>query len=246
MNDTQAFKHDVAISFAGEDRDVAEAIVRELDARGINYFYDDEHRSELWGENLYDRLSDLYQHDARFALVLVSRHYVRKRWTKHERQAIQARAFEQDGAYLLPVKLDNSKLEGLLRTVAYLPWEDNPDDIADLIGQKLQKPAPVAPEAPEPQEKQPPMVENAGLPSTTSELFGRSGELAMLDGFWESPRTNIAVLVAWGGVGKTNRPRRTGSSTRGCGGSGTRTLKKGTSHRKPRGWPGLSSAGKPC
>lgn len=38
---------------------------------------------------------------------------------------------------------------------------------------------------------------------TGSELFGRRKELKLLDEAWESEKTNLASLVAWGGVGKS-------------------------------------------
>ena len=34
-------------------------------------------------------------------------------------------------------------------------------------------------------------------------LFGRERELDILDNAWQDIQTNIVVLVAWGGVGKT-------------------------------------------
>jgi tetratricopeptide (TPR) repeat protein len=49
-----------------------------------------------------------------------------------------------------------------------------------------------------------PEVSLGGLPVTGPDLFGREKELAQLDAAWENPQTNLFVLVAWGGVGKTS------------------------------------------
>jgi hypothetical protein len=46
-------------------------------------------------------------------------------------------------------------------------------------------------------------ISTAKLPSTSSDLFGREKELAILDASWADPHTNVLTLVAWGGVGKT-------------------------------------------
>ena len=97
------FEYDVAVSFAGEDRRYADELARALTARGLKVFYDDFERSKLWGEDLYAYLSDVYRTKARFCLILVSRHYARKRWTNLERRAAQARAFEDSRPYLLPI-----------------------------------------------------------------------------------------------------------------------------------------------
>jgi tetratricopeptide (TPR) repeat protein len=47
-------------------------------------------------------------------------------------------------------------------------------------------------------------IDIASLPPTSADLFGRNRELELLDSFWNNPKTNIAVFVAWGGVGKTS------------------------------------------
>lgn len=53
-------------------------------------------------------------------------------------------------------------------------------------------------------EQDSPKVDISSLPTTSPDLFGRSREIEMLDRCWDSPKTNIVVLVAWGGVGKTS------------------------------------------
>ena len=49
----------------------------------------------------------------------------------------------------------------------------------------------------------PPEIDLTGLPESAAQLFGRERELAALDEAWRDPATKIAVIVAWGGVGKT-------------------------------------------
>ncbi len=46
-------------------------------------------------------------------------------------------------------------------------------------------------------------VYNRGLPITTDHLVGREDELALLDGAWTSPSTQVAFIVAQGGAGKS-------------------------------------------
>jgi hypothetical protein len=112
--------YDLAISFAGEDRSFAESLAKALRGAGVRVFYDEFERSKLWGKDLYTYLQRIYRDEARYCLVLVSTHYVAKRWTKHELRNAQARAFRQDDEYILPVKLDNTELPGVNPTVGYL------------------------------------------------------------------------------------------------------------------------------
>ena len=134
------FKYDVAISFAGEDRAVAESIAAALHSLGISVFYDDYERAELWGKNLYDHLSEVYRAKARFCVMLLSKHYAEKQWTNHERQAAQARAFAENREYILPIRLDEAEVTGILGTVGYLRLEkETPLSIARLVKKKLKE-----------------------------------------------------------------------------------------------------------
>jgi len=133
-------RYDVIISFAGEDRPYACNLATKLQASGFSVFYDDFERAALWGENLYEYLTDIYQNKGRYCVVLVSSHYARKRWTRLEWRAIQARCFREQSPYCLPVRLDEAELPGLLPTVAYLSLErDGLNAIAEAVVQKLKE-----------------------------------------------------------------------------------------------------------
>ena len=77
-------KYDLAISFAGEQRELARALAERLDASGYSIFFDEFHEAELWGRDLTVALADVYATEARWCLVLVSRDYLRKPWTNLE------------------------------------------------------------------------------------------------------------------------------------------------------------------
>ncbi len=137
---TKRYIYDVAISFAGEDRIHAEALAEALQKRGVNVFYDTYEKADLWGENLYDHLTDVYQHQARYCVMFLSRHYATKVWTNRERQAAQARALLENKAYILPIRLDDTEVTGVLLTIAHLRWPpETAASTADLVVKKLGK-----------------------------------------------------------------------------------------------------------
>src|SRR5678816_4281356 len=103
-------QYDVALSFAGEDRNRAAELYETLKAKGVRVFYDQNELANLWGKNLADHLSDLYLNRAKFCVMLISRHYVEKMWTNHERQAAQARAIRENKEYILPIRLGDCLL----------------------------------------------------------------------------------------------------------------------------------------
>jgi hypothetical protein len=134
--------YDVALSFAGEDREYVEKVAQALRDAGIRVFYDKLEESELWGKNLYTYLSDVYQNRARFTVMFISRWYAEKRWTNHEREAAQARALTESKEYILPARFDDTELPGMLSTTGYVSLEERaPAEIARLILQKLESSA---------------------------------------------------------------------------------------------------------
>jgi integrase len=131
--------YDVALSFAGEQRTLAEQLAGRLRASGVRVFYDKDSKAELWGKNLVDHLHDIYCDRARFCVVLVSKEYIKKGWTNHERKAAQERVFrEVSGEYLLPIKVDGTMLPGLPETVGYVSIADGIDEIARILVEKLE------------------------------------------------------------------------------------------------------------
>lgn len=115
-------KYDVAISFAGEDRAIAQDIAAELKSKGIVIFYDDYEKADLWGKDLYEHLISVYQNDSKYCLMLISESYTKKLWTSHERKAAQARAFRESKEYILPLRLDDADVTGILETTGYLDF----------------------------------------------------------------------------------------------------------------------------
>lgn len=131
-------KFDIALSFAGEDREYVDQVATLLRQKGISVFYDLFEDANLWGKNLYDYLSDIYQNQAKYTILFISNFYNKKLWTNHERQAMQARAFQESEEYILPVKFDDTKIPGILPTIGYLDLRaKTPEELVAIIEKKL-------------------------------------------------------------------------------------------------------------
>lgn len=130
----------IAISFAGEDREVAESIANKLREKGYKMFYDKYEQATLWGKDLYSHLSDIYSKKAQFCLMIISKNYAEKQWTNLERKAAQARAFSQSKEYILPLKLDDTEIPGLNETIGYVDQRKvSIDDIVKMLEIKLKE-----------------------------------------------------------------------------------------------------------
>jgi hypothetical protein len=133
----EQFDYDVAFSFAGEDRRIVEPLADRLKQQNVSVFYDRDKQAQTWGENLQEYLADVYLKQARFCVMFVSQNYAEKMWTSHERRAAMARAIEQKRAYILPIRLDQTELDGLLPSVAYINFSDHTEE--EIVGMILEK-----------------------------------------------------------------------------------------------------------
>ena len=91
---SKKYPFDIAISFAGEDRTVALQLFDHLKAKNIDVFYDFNEQANLWGKDLIEHLSDVYSNKARYCLMLVSKYYPDKPWTRLESRSALSRRFD--------------------------------------------------------------------------------------------------------------------------------------------------------
>lgn len=133
----------VAISFAGAQRDYAERLTRALQARGVAIFYDNLFRHELLGEHLDEKFHGIFSEQSDYVAMLISKEYVERVWPRYEGRVALSRAMQEDGAYILPVRFDDTVLPGLLPTIHFeRASETNPEQFAALVCRKLKVPEP--------------------------------------------------------------------------------------------------------
>ena len=133
--------YDFALSFAGENRPYAEHLARELEYLGCRVFYDRDHRHEMLGADLYQRLSDVYFRQCRFCVVISSQAYAAKQWTLLELRTAQARALQNKSPdFIIPVRMDDTELPGIPATAAYVDARSTDiGEIGRLLLHKLER-----------------------------------------------------------------------------------------------------------
>ena len=132
--------YDVAVSFAGEDRPYVEQVADELKVSGLSVFYDGYEKANLWGKDLYVHLTNVYRDYSKYCLMFISEHYARNQWTNHERRAAQARAFSENREYILPLRLDDSSIDGILETTGFVDARHTTvDKIVDILRAKVKE-----------------------------------------------------------------------------------------------------------
>ena len=132
------YKYQVALSFAGEDRDYVQKVADILKQNGISVFYDKYEQIDLWGKDLGIHFDYVYRRQSKYFIPFISKHYKEKVWTNYEVRTAIARAIENKEEYILPVKFDDTELEGIRSTIGYLDIKDMPpEELANKIIQKL-------------------------------------------------------------------------------------------------------------
>ncbi|MBU7048055.1 MAG: tetratricopeptide repeat protein, partial [Theionarchaea archaeon] len=110
---SESFEYDLALSFAGEDREIAEELAAKLQEKDVIVFYDNFYKSELWGKELRKHFRDIYGRKARFVVVLISEYYPMKDWTDFEFSVIKEEARKRENDFVLPIRLDETKIIGI-------------------------------------------------------------------------------------------------------------------------------------
>lgn len=139
-SDSSVFQYDVAISFAGTERELAEQIALKVREAGFEVFYDKFYKAQLWGKDLPVFFDEVYRLKSRYCLIIISEEYASRMWTNHERQSAVARMIQEKGnEYILPVKVDSTDLAGVPPTLGYISIEEhNAEEIAHLLISKLE------------------------------------------------------------------------------------------------------------
>jgi len=94
---TRTHMYDVAISFAGPQRPLAESLAARVKEAGFHVFFDDYYPEQLWGKNLVEYFDEVYRKQSRYCVIFMSAEYKERLWTTLERQSAQARAFHEKG-----------------------------------------------------------------------------------------------------------------------------------------------------
>lgn len=128
----------VALSFAGEQREYAQEVAKALVARHISVFYDQFQAVDLWGADGAEYFHRIYSRDARFVVMFISADYAAKAWTRHERRSAISRQMNDSGEYILPVRFDQTEIDGIPDTIQYLEAKNyTPAELAVQIARKL-------------------------------------------------------------------------------------------------------------
>lgn len=94
-------RYDIALSFAGTDRDIAEQLFERLMEREVSVFYDQNEQHRILAEKVEKYLGPIYESEAVYVVPLLSAHFPHRIWTKFESDRFKSRFGENS---VIPIR----------------------------------------------------------------------------------------------------------------------------------------------
>lgn len=134
--------YDIALSFAGEDREFAELLQSHLEEYGLAVFYDKAEESRILAGDVESILGPIYEDGCRFVVAILGEKYGVKRWTLFEASKYKHRIEKSEVIPLFSSKLPQSAFDPI-QARGGRAWDPDGDlakqaaDIARVIAEKL-------------------------------------------------------------------------------------------------------------
>lgn len=111
FRDTQVDQEwDIAISFAGENRDLAKFIAEKLRELDVSVYFDEYYETNYLGKRLGEQFEAVFSKGARYVVCLLDKNHKDKIWPTFERDTFTHRVKENA---VIPIYLDNEKFVGI-------------------------------------------------------------------------------------------------------------------------------------
>jgi len=115
------FEFDFAISFAGENRELARSIATQLEALDCSVFFDEFFEANYLGKAWHKSFMDVFGEQSRLVVCLLDRHHLEKIWPTFERECFTPRVPE---AAVIPIHLDDSAFPGIPKDIVGIPFKN--------------------------------------------------------------------------------------------------------------------------
>ncbi|HZL16108.1 MAG TPA: TIR domain-containing protein [Polyangia bacterium] len=134
------YEYDFAISFAGENRDLAREVARQLTVMDCHVFCDENFEANFLGGAWSKEFERIFGRESRLVVCILDRHYQEKIWPTFERECFLPRV---PAGEVIPIFLDGTTFVGIPKDtigIKFLKGADptiEPNRITDEIVSKL-------------------------------------------------------------------------------------------------------------
>jgi hypothetical protein len=128
------FNWDFAISFAGENRDLAKSIADLLGILDCTVFYDKYYEANYLGETWSVQFRKIFGNESRYVICLLDKHHAEKIWPTFERECFKPRVAE--GA-VIPIYLDDTVFVGIPSDIVGIDFKGEDAKDSDAVTDKI-------------------------------------------------------------------------------------------------------------
>ncbi|MCO6029651.1 TIR domain-containing protein [Enterobacter hormaechei] len=139
-NEHEDYEFDIAISFAGENRDYAKYIVDKLSELDISVFYDRHYEDNYLGGPWSKYFHEIFAQRSRLVVAILDQHHKDKIWPTFERECFSIRVKQNE---VIPVFFDDTIFPGIPTDLVSIRFEhlgnveQQKDDINQYIIQRI-------------------------------------------------------------------------------------------------------------
>lgn len=115
------FEFDFAISFAGENRDLARSIATQLETMDCSVFFDEFFEANYLGKTWHKSFAQIFGGLSRFVVCLLDSNHLEKIWPTFERECFTPRVPE---SAVIPIYLDDTVFVGIPKDIIGISFKD--------------------------------------------------------------------------------------------------------------------------
>lgn len=135
-DDLKPKEFEIAISFAGENRQLAKYIAEQLESIDISVFLDEHYEANYLGKAWSKEFERIFVHDSRFVICLLDINHRDKIWPTFERDCFKRRVPD---AEVIPIYLDDTIFVGIPDDIIGIKftWNQHDPNWQDLVEEKI-------------------------------------------------------------------------------------------------------------
>jgi hypothetical protein len=132
--ETQSFDWDFAISFAGDNRELARAIANQLGLLDCTVFFDEHFESNYLGTAWGPQFREIFGVTSRYVVCLLDEHHATKIWPTFERECFIPRVAD---SAVIPIYLDDTPFVGISKDIIGIDFRGRDTTDTELITDEI-------------------------------------------------------------------------------------------------------------
>jgi hypothetical protein len=135
-DDLRPKEFEIAISFAGENRQLAKYIAEQLESIDVSIFLDEHYEANYLGKAWSKEFERIFVHDSRYVICLLDINHREKIWPTFERECFRKRVSD---AEVIPILLDETVFVGIPDDIVGIrfKWDPNAPDWQDKVENEI-------------------------------------------------------------------------------------------------------------